>query len=65
MSVRVIMLINTDAVPGGILTWIDFLICGYAIGIHNGLETASELVDLVEGGRSFLRLHSVEDGGYS
>ena len=46
-------------------TWVDLLVGGYAVRVHNRLEAASELVDLVVSGRNLLRLHAVEDGGHS
>ena len=47
------------------LTWVDFLVRGNSVSIHNVLKASSELVDLVVRGRGIVRLHPVQDGGHS
>lgn len=44
------------------ITWIDLTISANTIGIHNVLESSSELVGLVICRRSLIGLHPVQDG---
>lgn len=43
-------------------TWIDLPVVADAVGVHDVLEARRELVGLIEGRGSLLRLHPVENG---
>ena len=44
------------------LTRVDLLVGGDTISINNGLESTSELIDLVVGWRLLTGLHAIQDG---
>ena len=45
-----------------LLTRVDLLVGGHTISINNGLESTSELVDLVVGWRLLIGLYAIQDG---
>ena len=45
-----------------LLTRVDLLVGGHSVSINDGLESTSELVDLVVGWRLLTGLHAIQDG---
>ena len=46
------------------LTWVNLLVAGYSISIHNNLKPFGELVSLVVSGWVVCGPHAVENGGH-
>ena len=44
------------------LTWVDLLVRGDPVGVHDGLEAAGELVGLEVSGRIVRGLDLIQDG---